>query len=124
VSARAPRMPQGLPEAAKKLWRKLAHPLAEAGLLTKTDAPAFRMMCMHYALALEAALVLSTDGLVTVDEKGLTRKHPAHQLMREHSEAFNRYADRFGLTPKARKRFGISDMDEESLVDLLAKEMG
>lgn len=128
-----PAMPRGLPKRAKRFWKDHADKLERLGILTAVDGPAFTMMALHYAVALEALEIIrqgapqaadeqvagesgATDGqggLLTVDENGVARKHPLLQVWRENSTAFRHYAAQFGLTPAARARLEISEPAEE-----------
>lgn len=99
---RVPAPPAALPADARALWKRLAPGLRASGRLRDEQLPAFELLCTHFALARAAAKKIATDGPTAKDERGLPRKHPAHQVMREHSEAFRQFTDRFGLTPKSR----------------------
>lgn len=123
LPSRAPRKPRGLKgrhEAAAKLYDEVARFLGETGISTALDSPAFRLMAAHYGLAMEAQAVLVQEGLMTVDERGLPRKHPMNQVFRDHSAAFLRYAAEFGMTPSSRTRiYAPTDDEGVSLVELL-----
>lgn len=115
------RLPYGrMEKRAANLWRRVAGPLIDAGLLKEIDTPALEMMCHHYALALDALAVLLKDGIVSKDERGLPRKHPLAQVFREESAAFRQYAELFGMTPSSRSSIHIDAPEKElSLVDEL-----
>lgn len=104
--------PTWLPREAKKKWKELAPELERIGLLTAVDGPAFAMLLLHWALAVDAAKTLKKEGITTVDERGLPRKHPLLQVLRDNSQAFKQYAAEFGLTPSARARLDMAK-DEE-----------
>lgn len=115
----APPCPRWLPPAAKRAWRDLAPRLERLGVLTEVDGPAFAMMVTHYALAAEAAKVLREEGLLVSDPEHKAadgsvpkRKHPALQILRDHSAAFRAYAAAFGLTPADRGRISVPAPDE------------
>jgi P27 family predicted phage terminase small subunit len=125
-----PAMPRGLPKRAQRFWKDHAEKLEQLGLLTAVDGPAFTLMALHYAVALEAleiiqqgVLVLDVEsgapekvlraGLMAVDENGAARKHPLLQVWRENSTAFRHYAAQFGLTPAARGRLSIPEPTPE-----------
>jgi len=48
-----------------------------------------------------------------VDERGLPRKHPLLQVLRDNSTAFRMYAAEFGLTPSSRSRLQIRPVAEQ-----------
>ncbi len=64
-------------------------------------------MLFHYVTAQEVAEVIRKDGTMTTDERGLPRKHPLLQVLRENSQSFKAYAAEFGLTPSARARLNL-----------------
>lgn len=121
-----PAMPRGLPRRAQRFWKSHAEKLERLGLLTAVDGPAFTLMALHYAVALEALEIIQQGlagqagedgtlegaimgGLMAVDENGAMRKHPLLQVWRENSAAFRQYAMQFGLTPASRGRLSIPD---------------
>lgn len=114
----APDPPAWLPTEAKKRWKEIGPELERLGLLTCIDGPVFAMMFLHYAIAVETAkeikkrkrdlkkFSINRSPLIT-DEKGLPRKHPLHQILRDHSLAFKSYMSEFGLSPSSRTRLSI-----------------
>lgn len=109
----APGPPAWLDKEAKELWREFSPELERLGLLTLIDAPAFAMMLTHYILAVKASRLLKRDGIMTKDENGLARKHPAHQILRDHAAAFRGFAAEFGLTPSARTRLSMPEPEDD-----------
>lgn len=134
-----PAMPRGLPKRARRFWRDHAGKLERLGLLTAVDGPAFTLMALHYAVALEAMEIIQRDvlvladengvpekairtGLMAVDENGAMRKHPLLQVWRENSTAFRHYAAQFGLTPASRGRLSIPEPTEEDAYETFLRE--
>jgi P27 family predicted phage terminase small subunit len=114
------RPPYRLMPKARRFWLENAPRLDALGLLSEIDLPAFQMMATHFGVAVEAAEVIKAEGIMTKDEHGLDRKHPALQVLRDNSGAFRAYAAEFGMTPSSRSRVR-SDAPEEqmSLADAL-----
>lgn len=103
IRAEMPKLPRGvLGEDARRIWNELGPQLVELGWMTALDGPAFMMLCVHASIALEAARELRGNGVIAEDERGLARKHPASQILRDHSAAFRQFAAEFGLTPSSR----------------------
>jgi len=123
--AGVPAMPRRrLSAEGQRLWRRLAPELAELGLMTEVDGPAFEMLCVHYSVAVQAARQLREEGLTVMGTTG-ERKHPCAQILREASTAFRMYAEQFGLTPAARARLRVDPgEDEPSLQEYLAELLG
>lgn len=121
----APRVPYGvLGKDGQRLWNEIAPRLSRNGLLTELDLPALAMMCAHYDAAMQAAREIRTNGVLSVDERGLLRKSPAVQILRDASAAFRAYADRFGMSPSARTRIAVdAARDEPSLAEILRGEL-
>lgn len=83
-------------------------------MLTIIDGSALTLLCFHYGLAVDAAKTLKEEGTTTVDERGLTRKHPACQILRDNSQAFKQYMQEFGLSPSSRARLDVKEKKEPS----------
>lgn len=114
------RPPYRLPTRARRFWLENAPRLEALGLLTEIDLPAFQMMATHFGVAVAAAEVIRAEGIMTQDEHGLERKHPALQVLRDNSGAFRAYAAEFGMTPSSRSRVqGAEPQEQMSLADAL-----
>ena len=107
-----PEQPSWLSSEAGQVWADLAPKLSRLGLLTEVDGYTLAMCCTHYALAVKAAKQLRRQTMAK-DERGLPRKHPAHQLLRDHSAAYRAYMAEFGLSPSARTRISIAEPDAD-----------
>lgn len=104
---------------ARRFWKDNAGQLVGLGLLTQIDLPAFQLMATHFAVAVDAAERIKADGMVTEDERGLPRKHPLLQVLRDNSAAFRSYAAEFGMTPSSRSRVSSVPEEQMSLADVL-----
>ena len=105
-----PRCPKDLPEEAQRIFRRLSKVLAPLGLLTVADHETFELMCLHGGLARRAAIQMANEGLTTKDERNLDRKSPLNQMLKDHSDAYRRYAGLFGLSPSARSEIDLPEM--------------
>lgn len=101
-----PDPPEHIGAEGMAFWRQSAPMLAELGLLTATDLPAFEALCVHYNAMVEAARMLVEHGQLVEGQTGL-KKNPAHQIFRDNSTAFRQYCGMFGLSPADRSRFGV-----------------
>lgn len=88
-----PLMPEHLPEAARRIWRKKASALLEAGLLSSLDTETFGLYCV-LAARLEADYAAGET--------------PSRDLMTH----FRPLAKAFGLDPEARSRIGVANPDK------------
>jgi len=109
----APKCPAWLPAAAKRKWKELVPELEQSGCFARIDGESFGMLLLHWHNAIEAQKILNQEGLITVDERGLSRKHPANQILKENSASFKTYLTEFGLSPAARARLTLTAASEE-----------
>lgn len=103
----------GLPLAVKKRARKTLEMLQKRVVLNSCDAESFSRYIQHLRIAYQADEVLRVEGVITHDEMGLPRKHPALQIHRDNSLAALRFEEQFGLTPSARMRLRAVDQNTE-----------
>jgi P27 family predicted phage terminase small subunit len=117
------RCPSWLLEYGKLFWRTYAKELHQFGLFTILDRAAFEMLCVQYATAREAYEVLQKEGIVTIDERKLPRKHPAMTIFLNAVKEFKSWCVEFGMTPSSRSRLDIADLTDEydAMEDLLNK---
>jgi|WetSurMetagenome_2_1015567.scaffolds.fasta_scaffold636550_2 P27 family predicted phage terminase small subunit len=104
------RCPKDLPEEAQRIFRRLSKVLIPLGLLTVADHETFELMCLHGGLARRAAIEMAKEGLTVKDERNLDRKSPLNQMLKEHSDAYRRYAALFGLSPSARSEIDLPEI--------------
>ena len=93
-----------LPVLAKERAQGILKLLRKNVVLNSCDVEAFCRYIQHLRIAYEADAILKRDGIMTKDENGLIRKHPALQIHRDNSLAALRFEEQFGLTPSARMR--------------------
>ena len=115
--------PRWLPKYGKQFWRIHTPLLKSYGLLTELDSVAFEMLCVNYAVFRETAEILQKEGLLTIDERKLTRKHPAITIYINFSKLFLNLLRDFGMTPSSRSRLDITVVEDEfdPMEDLLNK---
>ena len=95
-------VPDFIPEKVKDKYIEFANKLIDMEILTTMDLPAFNMMMSHYSLCIEAIEKIKEYGTYQKD-RHILRKNPACQILRDNSEAFFKYAVRFGLLPSDRE---------------------
>ena len=93
-----------LPAPTKERAQDMLKMLRKNVVLNACDGEAFSRYIQHLRIAYEANEILKRDGIMTKDENGLIRKHPALQIHRDNSLAALRFEEQFGLTPSARMR--------------------
>lgn len=111
--------PRGLVGGARKFWDEHAAELEALGVATGWDVPALRMMAEHYAISLEALEQLREDNQLVVPGRYGARVNPLVTVFRNHSEAFKKFAEQFGMTPSARARLPVAPADDPAQLSLV-----
>jgi len=94
--------PDRLPEAARREWDRMAPHLHKLRLLTPVDRGAMTLMCLSYAIALDAAAKLESEGRVLDCPQG-KRRHPDMVAFTSAAGTYLRIAEQFGCTPVSRQ---------------------
>jgi P27 family predicted phage terminase small subunit len=109
----APRAPKGLSKSAQLWWRKLVPRLIELDVIDmKADYGRLVLLAQAWGMSWDAYQTIQDEGMFRKDEKGVTRKHPAHQVWRDSAAAYNSLGKELGLTPLSRNRLGVVADDE------------
>lgn len=116
--------PDCLDDTAKELWRKAVPVLAEVGLISVVDSAALEMLCTQYARARQAARLIAEQGHLARGSMGQLTEHPAIRTEREAALTFLRFAEQYALTPVARTRLGLAEMQRRSLASDVASVLG
>lgn len=111
--------PDILPLKGAELWEQVGPELEKIQLLEPADIPAFLAMCMVYGQAFDAADAVEDDGQTTMGDKGTLKKHPQMTILNEMLQQFRQWCAEFGLTPAARERLEIPEIDEASELEKL-----
>ena len=104
-----------------RLWKTLAKPLADLGVLKETDLTALEMLCVHYGVVRESVRDLEKDGLTTEGMYGSVKKHPSASVFVENSRMLKAYLTEFGLTPSSRVRIKADPEETKTLAQILMK---
>lgn len=110
------RRPEGMTEAAVKIWDELADDLVDKGCLTPWDVYTFEAFCEAVANYRECrdllhASVSKHGKFVELGAAGGVIKSPYHQMMRDHIETMAKLGSRFGFTPGDRANLTIEKSD-------------
>lgn len=106
-----PAKPDELPDAVSDAWDAIVPTLNDAGMLSPIDGATLELALRHFVQARMASdELLAADSVVIRDEKnGRDAKHPASQIMRDHSAEFLKYAIQLGLSFASRARISLPD---------------
>jgi len=119
VKKAPPRAPKGLSKSAQLWWRKVVPRLIELDVIdVSADYGRLVLLAQAWGMAQDAYKTLIREGILRKDDRGITRKHPAHQIWRDSSAAYNSLGKELGITPLSRKRLGVRD--DEGLDELAA----
>jgi len=119
------RPPDDLPADAKMFWREVVDELNRHGVLAAVDAPALTILAVHWSHAEKARRVLDRDGLFMATAAGTISEHFALRTWRRSTDAFLKVSEHFALTPVARTRLGMAQLEfRSSLADELDAQIG
>lgn len=93
------------PESRQEFDRLLPH-LRRAGYEKQIYFAPYVAMCQAWGFAQAAAKSITPETMLEVDEQGVTRKHPAFQIVKDQMAIYNTFASKFGLSPSDRARLG------------------
>jgi P27 family predicted phage terminase small subunit len=116
--------PEDLDETAKEFWREAVPTLMGVGLLSTVDKAALEMLSTQYARAKQAAKVIREQGHLAHGSTGQLTEHPSIRTERDAALTFLRFAEQYALTPVARTRLGLAEMQRRSLADEMKESFG
>jgi len=117
--AEVPTPPSHLPTAGKRMWKRLAAELVDAGILTVVDLPALEVCCLNYGIYV--SLWKSIFRMIEDPDTGKRRRRrleeymmgknsqtmPEYTSMTKAFSTFKSYLIEFGLTPASRSRVEV-----------------
>lgn len=119
--ARAPEMPQGLTERAKKYWGDLVVLLDEMGVITLADQSVLELLCETYSewKHLNHTIKTTYKGktsylTATKDGAEMYRAYPEVAQRSDASRRFQSLLSEFGLTPAARSKVKAIGQEKEA----------
>lgn len=116
--------PKHLSKYAKQFWRDAVPTLNEVGLLDKVDTAALEMMATLYSRVRECQDIVKKEGPMTTGSQGQPREHPAINTERQAMATFLRYAEHYALTPVARTRLGLAELQRRSMARDVEDSLG
>jgi P27 family predicted phage terminase small subunit len=114
-----PDPPEGMDEATKAVWLKLAAELESVGIATTVDALAFEMMVRSYADMQAAALKVASLGPVWMERAEETGKIPKFVyspywvVQNKEWKKLVQMLTEFGMTPSSRTRLAASKIPSD-----------
>lgn len=117
-----PGPPVGLPSGAVDLWDQVIAELWPRGL-RHADLEGVRMLVTSAHRNREAALLVDAHGLLVTSATGQPVPNPALKIEKDTRADYLRLADAFGLTLAARLRLGLLQLQGETLLQTLERDL-
>lgn len=116
--------PDGLPPDALEAWERIVPTLAEVGILDGIDSMALEALCTQFARAKEAGRIIAREGYTAKGSMGQLVEHPAVSTERAAYAMFLRFAEQYALTPVARTRLGLAELQRRSMQAEMTDSLG
>lgn len=120
------RCPTWLDKTGKRTWRAIVKELIEIDLMTNVDVYSLALACDAYSKYIEATKAIDEEGLTIgyTNAGGNTNivANPNIAIAQKYGQQFKSYLSEFGLSPAARARLALhqlqeDDEDDEDLLD-------
>jgi P27 family predicted phage terminase small subunit len=116
--------PDHLPKDGREAWDSVVPTLHEVGLLDRVDRLTLTAMCMAWARAIQAGKVVARQGHLVRGSQGQLREHPSLRTERENFRQFLTFAEHYALTPVARTRLGMAELNRRTLSAEMSSALG
>jgi len=115
-------VPKYLSDEQKTIWRSLVPVLIEKGKATQEDQPLLEQLCISWSEVQYAEQQLRTNGytISSVNKQGGTYTQPSpYVTIRDRAfDRFLKIADRFGMSPIARKNIKEAGVQVDPVLEL------
>ncbi len=124
-----PDCPRHLKGRARSSWNFWSEELETMKLSKRPDGPMLEGACVAYSRAVEADLILATEGILVrdifINDAGeaitlKTKKHPAVEISNRSWLIVKAFCSEFGLSPVSRTRLSITKEPGGEMEDLIA----
>jgi hypothetical protein len=109
--------PKGLAPEAREAWERIVPTLEAVGILDGVDAMALEAMVTQWARAKQAGRVIDEFGHAALGSTGQLVEHPALATERSAMSLFLKFAEHYALTPVARTRLGLAELQRKNMMD-------
>ena len=110
-----PVMPGSMSNTAKRHWVYIGEQLVKTGLLSQVDLGQFRILCETYALYVKAQAECLRLGEYQETPNGYEQLAPWAVARERHAARYQKLADKFFLSPRARTQIKIENPDQGTL---------
>lgn len=115
LSSRIPPVPGTICDEARKHWYFIGERLAAAGLICEVDLGQFQILCQTWALYISAHRECIDRGEWQDTPNGYKQLAPWAIARERHANRYQKIADKFFLSPRARKAVDIANPQQGSL---------
>ena len=107
-----PRCPDHLDARAKQEWRRLVAILRRMRILTEADGHSLANLCQTYSTLVIAQAKLTELGILYKAPSGYVMQSPLLGVVNQCIETITKLSREFGLTPAARSRLVVVDLED------------
>ena len=112
---RMPPVPGTLCDEARKHWYFIGERLAPVGLLCEVDLGQYQILCQTWALYVEAHRECELKGEWQTTSNGYHQLTPWAIARERHANRYQKVADKFFLSPRARKAVDLPNPNQGAL---------
>lgn len=115
LQAKIPPVPGNISDEARKHWYFIGERLVSAKLLCEVDLGQFQILCQTWALYVEANRECESRGEFQSTPNGYQQLAPWAVARERHANRYQKIADKFFLSPRARKAVDITNPNQGTL---------
>ena len=115
LKPKIPPVPGGISDEARKHWYYIGERLVGLNLLAEVDLGQFRIMCETWALYVEAQREVEDKGEYQSTPNNYMQLSPWAVARERHANRYQKIADKFFLSPRARKAITIDNPNQGGL---------
>lgn len=115
VLCEIPPCPQHLGKEARKHYRFMAAELKKAGMIAKIDQGTLANLCIYWERAKAAEIELQEHGEFQKTPNDYFQLSPWAVAFQRYSSEYNKLAQKFGMTPVARKGVKVENPNQGGL---------
>lgn len=117
-----PSCPSWLPTEAKAEWKRIVAELRKVGLLTQLDRAPLAGYCLAWSKLREAQRQIKCSGELVQSTTGGMTPSCWVRIQDKALEQIRAFCTEFGLSPAARTRIQVSDVEPESSLEEFRRE--
>lgn len=115
LANRMPPVPGTLSDEARKHWYFIGERLARVGLICEVDLGQFQILCETWALYVAANRECEIKGEWQASPNGYQQLAPWAVARERHANRYQKIADKFFLSPRARKAVDLPNPNQGAL---------